>query len=661
MADIVRQPPWRWAVVLTMVVLAVLAARAGRAMHERSQPTSPSAPGLVVVGGVDHRRLTATDDAALTAHRDTAQVGAVSVRGWSRSDCPTAGWATLGAGSSAVVDGPCTLPSVVDGRVDGWAELKVEQLAHSADARLGRLGGSAKGCITAVGPGAAIAAARPDGTVERTQTVTSFLQSGGATPCRLTIVDAGSDSDPVVRLLADRPDLTVIVVGVASAPGAPNPGLQLIYRWSARPSGWLTSTSTRRPGLVTLADLTSTLADFAGSPPSSSGGVALRVRPARFTPAEAQTRLDGLAARSSNVLNAELIVAVIAVLAGVPALFPWVRRGSTARSVLTAAVLVLPLTMTLAGLIQWWRMKPPELALVLLVSTGFLGWAASAFARARRLPVAVVATGGITAVLALDAVSGGLLQEGSLLNPQGLDGGRWYGFGNLTFAIYACSGLLLTGYLAHHYRAAGRPRLAAVAPAVLAGVLLLTDGWPSMGADFGGVLALGPPLIGLLLVVSERTLNWLRIAVVTGGGMVLAALIAVLDWARGPARRTHIGNFVQRLLDADGGGLLTRKAAAVAQTVATPWGLASLAIGGLLWVLVHRKLRHPVPTHFPTIVPVAWAALTTAVLGTALNDSGVLVWVAITVSFVLTASAVHAEDPGEVRGDGRLQDAQRSF
>lgn len=405
MPEIVRRTPWRWVIVLTMVVLAVVAARAGWAVHGRSEQTSPSAPTLVLIGGIDNTRLTATDRAALTAHRDAAQLGAVSVRGWSRSDCATAAWATLGAGSSAVVDGPCVLPSVTDGRVDGWATLKAEQLAHSGDARLGTLGGSANGCITAVGPGAATAAARPDGRVEHSQTVTNFLRSGGATPCRLTIVDA--DSDAVVRLLADRPDLTVIVLGVAAAPGAPKPGLQLIYRWSAQPSGWLTSISTHRPGLVTLADLTSTLAAFVDGPqPPLSGGVGLRVRPARFTPAEAQARLDGLAARSSKVLGAEVIVAAIAVVAAIAAPSPWGRRHPRAWSRPTSAVLVLPLTMTLAGLIPWWRLNTPVFALLLLVTTGVLGWAASAFARACRLPLAVVAAGGTTAVLALDAVSG---------------------------------------------------------------------------------------------------------------------------------------------------------------------------------------------------------------------------------------------------------------
>lgn len=193
----------------------------------------------------------------------------------------------------------------------------------------------------------------------------------------------------------------------------------------------------------------------------------------------------------------------------------------------------------------------------------------------------------------------------------------------------------------------------------MAAILLLTDGWPSMGADFGGVLALGPPLIGLLLVLSEKTLNWFRIALATGGGTVVACLIAALDWARGPARRTHIGDFFQRLLEADGGGLLTRKAAAAAQTVVTPWGLASLALGGLLWALVHTKLLSPVPAHFTTIVPVAWAALATAVLGTAVNDSGVLLWVAVTHTFALTATALYAENSRQERGDGISDQVRR--
>ncbi len=52
--------------------------------------------------------------------------------------------------------------------------LQSAQPAHKSDAHLSTLAGSATSCITAVGPGAAVAAAQADGFVERPQTLEDF-------------------------------------------------------------------------------------------------------------------------------------------------------------------------------------------------------------------------------------------------------------------------------------------------------------------------------------------------------------------------------------------------------------------------------------------------------------------------------------------------------
>ena len=44
--------------------------------------------------------------------------------------------------------------------------------------------------------------------------------------------------------------------------------------------------------------------------------------------------------------------------------------------------------------------------------------------------------------------------------------------------------------------------------------------------------------------------------------MVAVGLISVVDWARGPDRRSHLGNFVQRILDGDAIDVVARKAVA---------------------------------------------------------------------------------------------------
>ncbi len=183
------------------------------------------------------------------------------------------------------------------------------------------------------------------------------------------------------------------------------------------------------------------------------------------------------------------------------------------------SLLLLPLTMTLMGIAAWWRLDSRVVGLVLLLATAALAWAVHRAARTSGLPLAVAAATATTTALALDALSGGMLQHGSLLNPGGWDSGRWYGFGNLTFAVYASSSLVVVGYLG-----ADRPHRR-IWTAVAVGVaVLVTDGSPSLGADLGGAAALGPPMIALLVVLSGPTLSLVRLLLAGAGGLVLLAL-----------------------------------------------------------------------------------------------------------------------------------------
>jgi hypothetical protein len=62
--------------------------------------------------------------------------------------------------------------------------------------------------------------------------------------------------------------------------------------------------------------------------------------------------------------------------------------------------------------------------------------------------------------LTTDAMLGGFLQRGSMLNLRPLDGGRWYGFANITFAAYAVAVLVVVGYLVGRLPQAGHARAA---------------------------------------------------------------------------------------------------------------------------------------------------------------------------------------------------------
>ncbi len=249
-----------------------------------------------------------------------------------------------------------------------------------------------------------------------------------------------------------------------------------------------------------------------------------------------------------------------------------VRHRLRAPRLILALGTVLPAAMMLTGAAPWNRASSPGLALSALVATFALVLTATALglARAARAPVALVGAAISVAVFTCDAALGGLMQPGSMLNSRPSNGGRWYGFGNVTFAAYAAAGLVLAGLVAHRLRTAGHERGALIAAAVIGIGVVVCDGWPSMGADFGGVLALTPGVLWLLLSISGLVLSWRRVVAIGVSTVLLVTLVAWLDWLRGPTARTHAGAFFQRLLDGDATDVVARKAVAAAESLMNP-------------------------------------------------------------------------------------------
>jgi hypothetical protein len=623
---------WWWVFLLLALGALFLGLRGINALADQPQQSAIFTDRVVVVGVTGRTELTLADRAVLDSHLNDAQAGTVSVRPRYVGDCAAAGWTTLGAGRRASVGGLCA-PEVQNGKVTDWAARQAAAAARRGDAQLGTLGGSVPGCLGAVGPGAALAAAKPDGSVAGYQTPEEFIAGGMQTQCPITLVDAGPLSDQVITQLADREDITLIVTGVGPAAGSEDPSLQVVYRLGTTLPGWLTSASTRREGIVTLTDLTRTLIDF-GAPGSS---VAVDGSP--FAVYTADLTVDGIDAKINSIaaLSDAVTIGYLALGLGGGLLFVILVVGTLrSRFALPKLILtfggVLAAAMMLTGAVPWQNSGSPGLFLSLLVAAWSVILTALALlvGRLAQVPNAIAAVAITVAVFTVDAALGAVMQPGSMLNSRPIFGLRWYGFGNVTFAAYATAGLFLAGYLAHRYLTAGR-RVAAVAAAGLIGFgIVICEGWPSMGSDFGGVIALTPAVLWLMLVLSGVKITWPKLLAIAGFAVLTIGAISVLDWIRGPDQRSHLGNFVQRILDGDALDVISRKAIAAAETVASPLGIGSLLIGVMLWITIMTFLVPRISADFTTVRSTLIAILIVAVLGTLLNDGGTSVWLTAT-------------------------------
>ena len=627
-----RRRRWGWVLLVLASGVVFVALRGIHALADQPEESAIFTDRVVVVGVTGRPELTPTDRAVLGSHLGDAQAGTVSIRPRHVGDCAAAGWTTLGAGRRAAVDGLCA-PEVENGKLTDWAARQDAAAARRGDAQLGTLAGSVDGCVAAVGSGAGLAAARPDGSVAAYQSPQEFVAGGMQTTCPITIVDAGPLSDQIISQLADRDDVTLIVTGVGPDAGSDDPSLQVIYRIGTTLPGWLTSASTRRDGIVTLTDLTRTLIDFGG--PTSS--VAVDGSP--FAVYGADLTVDGIDSKIASIaaLSDAAPIGYLALGIGGAALFVImvisVLRSSFGlpKLILTFGG-VLPAATMLTGAVPWQNSNSPGLFLSLLVAAWSVILTALALLVGRLAGVPnIIAAAGITvAAFTFDAALGAVMQPGSMINSRPIFGLRWYGFGNVTFAAYATAGLLLAGYVAHRLLAAGRRGAAIAAVGAIGFGVVICEGWPSMGSDFGGVIALTPAVLWLMLAVSGIRITWPKLLAIGGAAVLAVAVISILDWRRGPDQRSHLGNFVQRILDGDALDVISRKAVASAETIASILGIGSLLIGVVLWIVIFNYVVPRVSPDFDTVRSTLIAALAVAILGTLLNDGGISVWLTAT-------------------------------
>jgi hypothetical protein len=207
--------------------------------------------------------------------------------------------------------------------------------------------------------------------------------------------------------------------------------------------------------------------------------------------------------------------------------------------------------------------------------------------------------------------------------------GRFYGMGNVTYALFATAGLLLATALADPLVRQGRRPMAGVIVGAVAAFVVVVDAWPAWGSDFGGPPASIPAFAFLTFAVLGIRLTVRRAALILLGTLAVVSLISILDWLRPPEDRSHLGRFVQTVFDGGAWDVMKRK---LAQNM-------DILFSNLLSVLV------PVGVLFVVLVllrPSSWGAnalqrafdrspvlragllsgLVMWVIGFALNDSG---------------------------------------
>ncbi len=541
--------------------------------------------------------------------------------------------------------------------------------------------------VTAIGPGAAIATADEDGAVvgsylHRPRDPAELGRVVGAALAEsdLLVVDigvlrdrddlaendvdrvSGSRADQAARLDAatgavlDEVDDGTTVLVASLADSGRTPHLQLLAATGPAPGDGrdyeqtlLGAQSTRQDGMAQVTDVMPTLLALleTAAPDDLPGAVVL---PQPGSPADAQDRRQRLIDLEQAAITVQplvvwffngLVIAQILLYGGAALALRNNWRGLYGRrrvlGILRRVAVVfacVPVCTFLANLVPWWRASNDLLAVgavlvgVVLISTLALGgpW------RNRRLgPLGFVS--GVTAgVLALDVATGSHLQISSLMGQQPLVAGRFYGLGNVQFALFATGALLLAVSLADAALRSGRKNLAVATVVVIGLAAVIIDGTPGIGSDFGGPPAMIPAFALLTLLVAGIPITWRRLVLVGAGTLTAMTMLSVADWLRPPSERTHFGRFVQTVMDGGAMTVIERKALQNFEILTGSWLTVLVPFGAVfIGLILMRPVAWGAPAlqrtyeASPTLRHGLVALLIMLTIGFAVNDSGTVV------------------------------------
>ncbi|WP_433392899.1 hypothetical protein [Micromonospora sp. KLBMP9576] len=661
----------RIAPILLTLVVVVLGITALTARPEREAP-GRTADFVVLVGvaGLRWEDVDPQGTPTLWRMAQDGSIGSLSVRSAHRPTCPVDGWLTLGAGSYAAWNGSreagaCPPAAVTVEQPDGIGANLPDQesvVLHNQE-RLpwgtvpGALSESVR-CSVAVGPGAAVAAARPFGRVDRYAPALPADPTGLLGSCVLSIVDLGAvaGEDPaaraaaaraadtrLARVLAARPPRSLVLVAGVSDTAAPSRLHVAVADGPGWERGWLTSASTGREGYLQLVDLAPTALTalgrpmperlFVGRPADSVGGRSADLAAAIAEPADAD-RESAAQRRVADwfftlLAGAQVLLAV--------AVLPLLRRArrhagpygpepvsrrvvAVVELLLVAAALAIPAAL-LADVVPWWRGEHAGgyfagVTVVLLAAATAVVRFAPGYAGTLG-PLGAVA-GLTTLTVGVDVLTGARLQFNGVVGYSALEGGRYAGLGTVGLGAFLAGALLSAGWLAQRVRRSWRP------PVMVAvgGAAVLVVGSPYLGADPIGAIAL---TAGLSVAAAISAGGWLtvsRLAWAVMAGLALTIGFAVLDLRRPAVERGSLGRFLAAVGDGTGGLTVHRSSTANFETlVNSPLTVLALAGALLVWFALLqpwgglKRLFGIYPAMRAAMAGTAVAAVTGGVLG----------------------------------------------
>ena len=262
-------------------------------------------------------------------------------------------------------------------------------------------------------------------------------------------------------------------------------------------------------------------------------------------------------------------------------------------------------------MLPWWEAEAPTsffTSVSILIATLLALVACTGPWRDRPIGPALVIAAFSTFFICLDVATGSHISMDSPFGSFSLLGARFFGFGNVYYSVCAIWTLLLCGCVTSLGRTAafGGKRnsrlpvwLANLFIVFLGIAFMVVDGLPRFGADFGGPISFLPGFLVLVLLLNGKRIGIKRMLVVLMVATGASVGLAFADWMRPASQRTHLGNFVQSIINGDLQVIITRKLLANLASwgsITYVWSLLCCLLVFVILVLPALSLT-PMPTN----------------------------------------------------------------
>ncbi|MBW3588922.1 MAG: hypothetical protein KY429_05850 [Actinobacteria bacterium] len=428
----------------------------------------------------------------------------------------------------------------------------------------------------------------------------------------------------------------LVIIFAPTTPGGPEERGQLrpvILTGAGINAGLAVTRSTRRAGIITVPDLSATIARHLGLTDDAFGaGHAVRMS------AQGESQAEDLVERNTravvhDAVRAPVSIAIILLHLALYVLAVYqLRRGALNRwmQILLLIALAFPLASFASSTLPGPITVTAAVAVIIVVAL-VLGSLSQLFSRSSE-KAATILLAATALFFFIDLTLGARAQLDSVLGYTSVAAGRFFGLGNLGFALFSSVIVLLAAVVGDRWSSAagGRTKRSFWTAVPLVVLAIVWIGHPALGSDVGGVLTMIPALVVFVYALLGRRISIRHIPSVVLITVLIALIFGMLDLARPADERTHLGDFLSELArDPTYLFLVIRRklGLAISLTFSTRWGLAVPgALAVLVWLYGRARGQFRQMLEGRDALRAGLHALFTAALvGSIVNDSGIAV------------------------------------